>query len=118
MSDEDLDVTTARLYRGLVEQPGAEFTANPLAAGLEVPVTEVERVLGRLLEANLVTETGDERYRLYDLVRDHVTPLTDQDDEARAPRGTSSDDRVVPAAHRGGRQGHQPVPPSVQPRLL
>jgi hypothetical protein len=63
MTYEDLDATTARLYRGLTEHPGAEFTAEPLAAGLDMPITEGERGLGRLVEANLVTETGDERYR-------------------------------------------------------
>ncbi|MFD0204067.1 MULTISPECIES: hypothetical protein [Saccharothrix] len=81
MSYEDLDATTARLYRGLAEHPGAEFTAEPLAAGLDVAVSAVDRGLGRLVEANLVTETGDERYRLHDVLREHVQALADQDDQ-------------------------------------
>jgi tetratricopeptide (TPR) repeat protein len=83
MSYEDLDATTARLYRGLAEHPGVEFTAEPLAAGLDVPVTDVGRGLGRLVEANLVTETGDERYRLHDVLREHVRALAGQDDQAK-----------------------------------
>ncbi|MFI7676346.1 NB-ARC domain-containing protein [Actinophytocola sp. NPDC049390] len=81
MSYEDLDTATARLYRSLAEHPGAEFTADPLAAGLDVPVADVEQGLGRLLEGNFVTETRDERYRLHDVVRHHVRALADQDDE-------------------------------------
>ena len=81
MSYEDLDATTARLYRGLAEHPGAEFTAEPLAAGLDVSISAVDRGLGRLVEANLVSETGDERYRLHDVLREHVQALADQDDQ-------------------------------------
>ncbi|MEU4806966.1 helix-turn-helix domain-containing protein [Actinosynnema sp. NPDC023587] len=81
MSYEDLDPTTARLYRGLAEHPDAEFTAEPLAAGLDVAVSAVDRGLGRLVEANLVTETGDERYRLHDVLREHLQALADQDDQ-------------------------------------
>jgi tetratricopeptide (TPR) repeat protein len=82
MSYENLDATTARLYRRLAEHPGVEFTAEPLAAGLDVPIIEVDRGLGRLVEANLVTETGDERYRLHDVLREHAQALADQDDQA------------------------------------
>ncbi|ANZ36029.1 hypothetical protein BBK82_08055 [Lentzea guizhouensis] len=81
MSYEDLDATTARLYRGLAEHPGAEFTSEPLAAGLDVSISAVDRGLGRLVEANLVSETGDERYRLHDVLREHVQALADQDDQ-------------------------------------
>lgn len=82
MSYEDLDAATARLYRGLAEHPGAEFTAEPLAAGLDVSINEINHGLGRLVEANLVTETGDERYRLHDVLRENVQALADQDDKA------------------------------------
>ncbi|CRK55300.1 transcriptional regulator, SARP family [Alloactinosynnema sp. L-07] len=81
MSYEDLDATTARLYRGLAEHPGVEFTAGPVAAGLDVLISAVDRGLGRLVEANLVTETGDERYRLHDVLREHVQALADQGDQ-------------------------------------
>ncbi|MCP2243516.1 hypothetical protein [Lentzea aerocolonigenes] len=81
MTYEDLDATTARLYRSLAEHPGPEFTAEPLAAGLGVPVTEVECGLARLVEANLVTETGDERYRPHDVVGEHMRALAGEDDQ-------------------------------------
>lgn len=82
MSYEDLDAATARLYRGLAMHPGVEFTAEPLAAGLDVPISEINHGLEQLVEANLVTETGDERYRLHDVLHEHVQALADQDDQA------------------------------------
>ena len=86
MSYDDLDADTARLYRLLAVHPGAEFTADPLAAALDLPVTDVERGLARLVDAHLVTAVAAARYRQHDLPREHAQALAKQHDDASARR--------------------------------
>jgi tetratricopeptide (TPR) repeat protein len=86
MSYDDLDTDAARLYRLLALHPGAEFTADPLAAALDRPVTEVEHGLARLIDAHLVTAVAATRYRQHDLPREHAQALAEQHDEASLRR--------------------------------
>lgn len=86
MSYDDLDTDTARLYRLLAVHPGAEFTADPLAAALGIPVADIERGLARLSDAHLVTAVADARYRQHDLPREHAQALADRHDEASVRR--------------------------------
>ncbi|HEX5115964.1 MAG TPA: ATP-binding protein [Pseudonocardiaceae bacterium] len=86
MSYDDLDAGTARLYRMLAVHPGAEFTADPLAAALDLPVTEVEQGLARLADAHLVTAVAASRYRQHDLPREHAEVLAARHDEASVRR--------------------------------
>jgi tetratricopeptide (TPR) repeat protein len=86
MSYDDLDAETARLYRLLALHPGAEFTADPLAAALDLPVADVEHGLTRLLDAHLVTIVAHARYRLYDMTREHAHARAEQHDKPGARR--------------------------------
>lgn len=86
MSYDDLDADTARLYRLLAVHPGAEFTADPLAAALDLPVTDVERGLARLVDAHLVTPIAPGRYRQHDLPREHAQSLAHRHDGASERR--------------------------------
>jgi tetratricopeptide (TPR) repeat protein len=81
MSYDDLDLDTARLYRLLGSHPGAEFTADPFAAVLDLPRAEVDERLTRLLDANLITPVADARYRQHDLVREHAKALAEEHDD-------------------------------------
>jgi hypothetical protein len=86
MSYDDLDADTARLYRLLAAHPGAEFTADPLAAALDQPVAEVEHRLAMLADAHLVTAVAATRYRQHDLPREHAQALAEQHDDASQRR--------------------------------
>jgi tetratricopeptide (TPR) repeat protein/DNA-binding transcriptional ArsR family regulator len=86
MSYDDLDAGTARLYRLLATHPGAEFTAGPLAAALDLPIPDVEQGLTRLADAHLVTAVGASRYRQHDLPREHAEALAVRHDEASVRR--------------------------------
>jgi tetratricopeptide (TPR) repeat protein len=86
MSYDDLDADTARLYRLLAVHPGAEFTADPLAAALDLSVTDVDRGLARLVDAHLVTAVATARYRQHDLPREHAQALAQRHDDASASR--------------------------------
>lgn len=86
MSYDDLDTDTARLYRLLADHPGAEFTADPLAAALDRPIADVRHGLALLVEARLVIGVARDRYRRGDLPHRHVQALWDQHDEPGARR--------------------------------
>ncbi|WP_414939700.1 hypothetical protein [Amycolatopsis sp. cmx-11-51] len=86
MSYDDLDADTARLYRLLAAHPGAEFTADPLATALDLPVAEVEHGLAMLADAHLVTAVAVARYRQHDLPREHAQALAEQHDDASQRR--------------------------------
>jgi tetratricopeptide (TPR) repeat protein len=85
-SYRDLPVGAARLYRRLGLLPGPDFTAE-LAAALDGgEPAEERRLLGFLVEANLVTDGGTGRYRLHSLVRRHARGCASEDEpeESRA----------------------------------
>ncbi|GAA0521715.1 NTPase [Saccharopolyspora subtropica] len=76
----ELPAPAARLYRALGLFPGADFDSDLVVAlGGGAPADE-RRALGALLEANLVTDQGEGRYRLHGLVRRHARGCADQDD--------------------------------------
>ncbi|GAB2575842.1 hypothetical protein GCM10027168_06010 [Streptomyces capparidis] len=62
----------ARLYRLLGVLPVVFFDAGVAAAAAGVPAERAEPLLDTLVEANLVEETGPDRYRFHDLVRLHA----------------------------------------------
>lgn len=88
MTYDDLDIDAARLYRLLASHPGTEFTADPLAAALDLPTVQVEALLTRLLNAHLITPVGNARYRQHDLLREHSRVLTEQHDDPAVRRTT------------------------------
>lgn len=84
VSYDELEPTAARLYRLLAEHPGAEFTSEPAAAGLKGTLAITEHALAQLVDANLLTEIRDHRYRHHDLLREHATELADRHDTKSA----------------------------------
>ncbi|MEU4445870.1 tetratricopeptide repeat protein [Actinosynnema sp. NPDC050801] len=72
LSYTDLPPDHARVYRLCALHPGPTFDAEAAAAMAGEPRPEVEPVLGELVEKNLLTEVGDERFRFHDLLRLHA----------------------------------------------
>jgi tetratricopeptide (TPR) repeat protein len=80
MNNDELDDGIARLYHLLAVHPGADFTADPLAAALDTPVADVDWMLARLVDAHLVTMASPTRYRQDDEPRERAHTLTAQHD--------------------------------------
>ncbi|WP_244177147.1 tetratricopeptide repeat protein [Streptomyces albus] len=86
LSHRALTGPAARLYRLLALHPGADFGVNAaraLSAGPpgEAPAGDILDLLDQLLDANLLFGTGEERYRLHDLVRLHARGLLETEHE-------------------------------------
>ncbi|MDG4796291.1 tetratricopeptide repeat protein [Micromonospora sp. WMMD1082] len=79
LSYQELPDPVARCYRMVGLHPGTEFGLNVVAAGLEVGQQEAADLLDALLEASLLSETADNRYRLHDLVRLHARQHAETD---------------------------------------
>ncbi len=82
LSYQELPAPAAALYRSLGLFPGGEFGGSLVAAVAADPSGEAPdpaELLDLLVEANLLTEFGDERYRFHDLVRLHAAALAEQD---------------------------------------
>ncbi|SDD30010.1 Tetratricopeptide repeat-containing protein [Actinokineospora iranica] len=63
------------VYRLCAWHPGREFGGQVLAAALDWPEGRVVKALDGLVEASLLTETGEDRFALHDLVRLHARHL-------------------------------------------
>jgi tetratricopeptide (TPR) repeat protein len=61
----------ARVYRLCALHPGTSFGVEVAAAAVGEPAEDVEPVLADLVEKNLLSEVGDERFRYHDLLRLH-----------------------------------------------
>ncbi|MGI5215850.1 tetratricopeptide repeat protein [Plantactinospora sp. CA-290183] len=72
LSYQKLAGPVGQCYRLLGLHPGPEFGAEVVAAGLDTNREETARLLDTLLEANLLNEVADDRFRLHDLVRLHA----------------------------------------------
>ncbi|BCJ52066.1 hypothetical protein Asp14428_35410 [Actinoplanes sp. NBRC 14428] len=89
MSYLSLNNGVAALYRALSLHPGGEFSAGLVAtvvsvlraAGVSAGAGEL---LDGLLEANLVQEVAEDRYRFHDLVRMHARHKASADDATAA----------------------------------
>ncbi|WP_199439330.1 tetratricopeptide repeat protein [Umezawaea beigongshangensis] len=79
---EQLPPLVRQLYRRLGLHPGPFFSAPVAAIAMDVPVDDAEEVLEQLVEANLVGEVGQERFRFHDLVRLHARRRAEQDEVA------------------------------------
>ncbi|GGK43422.1 hypothetical protein GCM10011591_13840 [Nocardia camponoti] len=87
MSVRQLNRDQARLFRltGLI--PGSTFTDYVAAAVAGVPLRTAQAILEDLLDAHLVQQPADGRYRLHDLVRHHARRATfDTDSDADRER--------------------------------
>jgi tetratricopeptide (TPR) repeat protein len=78
MSYRSLDPLTATLYRRLAFHPGRDFGAGIVAA-----LRPASEAVERLLDANLVQETDEDRFRFHVLLRLHAR----QKAEAQEPPG-------------------------------
>ncbi|PRY36381.1 ATP-binding protein [Umezawaea tangerina] len=77
LSYRTLSDTTAVLYRRLALHPGREFGPELASSLLD---NDAEAVLEELVEASLVEEIGEDRYRFHDLLRLHAREKAGTDD--------------------------------------
>lgn len=87
LSYQALPDEAARLYRLLGVCPGSEFGIGAAAATMDSSVSWVEDLLGVLVDASLLEESGEDRYRFHDLVRLHArerAEAEDTDEQRRA----------------------------------
>src|SRR5205085_1740911 len=66
-SYQALQGDSARLYRLLGLHPGSEFGIGVAAATVDTSESHVEDLLGALIDASLLDESGEDRYRFHDL---------------------------------------------------
>ncbi|MEU7580307.1 tetratricopeptide repeat protein [Streptomyces sp. NPDC041068] len=83
LSYQALQPSAARLYRLLGLHPGPDFASPAASAALG---EDAEEALDALHTANLLVDTGEDRYRFHDLVRLHATEKAreDESEEERA----------------------------------
>jgi tetratricopeptide (TPR) repeat protein len=76
LSYRALDRSAATLYRRLALHPGPDFGLGPVAA----LTPDAVRLIDVLVEANLLQEIAEERYRLPDLIRLHALEKSTEED--------------------------------------
>jgi tetratricopeptide (TPR) repeat protein len=124
VSYQALPTPAARLYRLLGLLPGSDFGEGVAAALADVDLDEADDLLNELVEASLLEEIAERRFRFHDLVRVHARDRaeTEPPGERRAAVARSVDwylraavaaDLVVlPARWRLGiYYQHPPEPP-------
>ncbi|WP_336081344.1 helix-turn-helix domain-containing protein [Nocardia sp. SSK8] len=82
MSVRQLPRDQRRLFRLLGLIPGSTFTDYVAAAVADVPLRTARAMLEDLLDAHLVQQPAEGRYRLHDLVRGHARRATAETDSA------------------------------------
>ncbi len=86
LSYAGLDAAERRAFRLLARLPGPSFAAWAAAAALGSPLRQAERLLDRLVEANLLEcrsgATGRVRYHFHDLLRLFAEEKSEQDSTA------------------------------------
>ncbi|MFD3591490.1 helix-turn-helix domain-containing protein [Nocardia sp. NPDC058640] len=80
MSVRQLNRDQRRLFRLLGLIPGSTFTDYVAAAVADVPLRTARTMLEDLLDAHLVQQPAEGRYRLHDLVRQHARQATVEHD--------------------------------------
>lgn len=80
MSVRQLNRDQRRLFRLLGLIPGSTFTDYVAAAVADVPLRTARTMLEDLLDAHLVQQPAEGRYRLHDLVRQHARNATFEHD--------------------------------------
>ncbi|HEX4702082.1 MAG TPA: hypothetical protein VH352_08135, partial [Pseudonocardiaceae bacterium] len=75
----DLPGPVRKVYRILGLHPGPEFGAEVVAAAGRLTPDVADEALEVLVEANLVTDLGQDRYRLHDLIRLHARQVAERD---------------------------------------
>lgn len=79
-----------RFFRRLSLNPGTDITASTASALMATSEPKARKQLEALLDDNLIIEDSPRRYRLHDLVQDHASRLT-QEQDAVADRRLARD---------------------------
>ncbi|MFK0291082.1 ATP-binding protein [Streptomyces sp. NPDC090442] len=86
LSYQELPDDAARLYRWLGLHPGTEFGKSVATAVLaelsDADLPDATDLLDELLDRNLLSDTGEERYRFHDLVRLHAAAKAQEEESA------------------------------------
>jgi tetratricopeptide (TPR) repeat protein len=81
-SYRELPTVAASMFRRLGWHPGPEFCVAAAAALADVSEHDARRTLAVLVDAHLVTQIGQERYRFHDLVRLYAVERVEADETA------------------------------------
>ena len=105
LSYRGLSEPAARLYRLLALHPGPNFSGSVAVAALAGPGPsrrDTESLLDQLLDASLISDAGNERYRFHDLVRLHAATRVAEEENcsARAAARRSMFDYYLATATR------------------
>lgn len=79
-SYRDLGTRHQQAFRMLSLHFGEEFSVHAAAAILDVSPEDADRILDELLECHLLEESGSERFRFHDLLRDYAKERTALED--------------------------------------
>jgi tetratricopeptide (TPR) repeat protein len=82
LSYRELPAQAARSYRLLSLHPGPDFGHEVTAAAVDVAEAEAEDLLDVLIDASLLTDVGEDRYRFHDLLRLHARHWAETEDDA------------------------------------
>lgn len=77
VSYSDLSECARRAYRALGLCPGVTFGVELIAAAADLSAEEAEHAVDELVDASLLTDTGDDQFRLHDLIRLHARHCAD-----------------------------------------
>ena len=86
MTYDSLDPLAADLFRLTSLHPGTQFTAAPLAAGLDADLASVRDALTRLEGAGMAVLVAHDRYEVPSRLRASARELAGQHDDARTRR--------------------------------
>jgi tetratricopeptide (TPR) repeat protein len=86
LSYDDLNSDARRAFRLCSLHPGDDFSAENTGILLGMPTAEADRVLEKLLEANMLMQHTKNRYRFHDLLGLYSRRLLAEDAEADAVR--------------------------------
>ncbi len=78
LSYVELPPRHARVYRLCALHPRGSFGVEAAAAAVGEPIPVVEQLLEELVEKNLLTEVGDDRFGFHDLLRLHARRHADR----------------------------------------
>lgn len=119
MSYRALEPVAAALYRRIALHPGPEFGTGPISAVLAGELAAASTAVDELLDANLLQEVAEDRFRFHDLLRLHASRLAGTAERPATVRAVAEwylaaagrADRLVTPYRR--RLPYQPVTPAV-----